>query len=64
VRARALGTLKERLERDYILHHYRRLLGETGALCRFLGLSPRQLYRRAERLAISFREEKKKLGVR
>jgi len=32
--------------------------------CRLLGLSARQLYRRAERLAISFREEKKKLGVR
>jgi DNA-binding NtrC family response regulator len=60
----ALPALKERLERDYVLHHYRRLLGDTGALCRFLGLGPRQLYRRADRLGISFRDEKKRLGGR
>ncbi|MBI4606496.1 MAG: sigma 54-interacting transcriptional regulator [Planctomycetes bacterium] len=64
LQADGLEALKERLERDYILHHYSRLLGDSGALCRFLGLSPRQLYRRANRLGISFREAKRRLGGR
>ncbi|MCZ6792601.1 MAG: sigma 54-interacting transcriptional regulator, partial [Planctomycetota bacterium] len=56
----SLPALKETLERDYLLHHLRRLRGNTGALCRFLGLGRRQLYRRFERLGISLREEKRK----
>ena len=56
----SLPALKETLERDYLLHHLRRLRGNTGALCRFLDLGRRQLYRRFERLGISLREEKRK----
>ncbi|MBI4603011.1 MAG: sigma 54-interacting transcriptional regulator [Planctomycetes bacterium] len=53
----ALPALKERLERDYIVHHLRRLEGDTDALCRFLGIRRRQLYRRCERLGIRLRPE-------
>ncbi len=57
-----LPALKERLERDYILHHFRRLQGEARALCEFLGLSTAQLYRRCGRLRIRLRGERKRLG--
>jgi DNA-binding NtrC family response regulator len=46
-----------------ILYHHRRLKGDTGACCRFLGIKPRQLYRRCERLGIRLREEKRRPGV-
>jgi DNA-binding NtrC family response regulator len=51
-----LPALQERLERDYILYHLRRLGGDTRALSRFLGLSRRQFYRRCTRLGIRLRE--------
>jgi DNA-binding NtrC family response regulator len=57
-----LDDLKRRLERDYIVHHFRRLGGDTEALARFLGLGWRQLFRRCRRLGISFRKEKARLG--
>jgi hypothetical protein len=31
-----LPALKDRLEREYLIHHFRRLGGDTDALCRFL----------------------------
>jgi DNA-binding NtrC family response regulator len=37
-----LRELKDRLEREYILHHLERLGGDTTALSRFLGLSRQQ----------------------
>jgi DNA-binding NtrC family response regulator len=51
-----LPALQERLERDYILYHLRRLDGDTRALSRFLGLSRRQFYRRCARHGIRLRE--------
>ena len=45
-------ALKDRLERDYLVYHFRRLEGSTEALCRFLKINRRQLYRRCERLGI------------
>jgi len=35
--------------------------GTAEALARFLGLSPRQLYRRCERLGVKLRREKSRL---
>jgi two-component system NtrC family response regulator len=54
--AEGLGSLKDRLEREYIAYHFERLGGDTPALCRLLGLSRRQLHRRCERLGIRLRE--------
>ncbi len=56
-----LPGLQERLERDYLVYHIRRLKFETQALCRFLRLGRRQFYRRLERLRISLRKERQKL---
>jgi len=56
-----LPELRERLERDYLVHHFRRLGGDTEALRRFLGLGPGQLHRGCERLGISLRAEKANL---
>lgn len=56
----ALSDLKDQLEKDYIICHFRRLEGSTDALCEFLALSSRQLYRRCVRLGIHLREERKK----
>jgi DNA-binding NtrC family response regulator len=50
-----LDALKGRLERDYLVYHLRRLGGSTDALCRFLGIRKRQLYRRCARLGIPLR---------
>ena len=55
-----LPALRRRLERDYLVRHLRRLGGDTEALCRFLGLSLRQLCRRCARLGVSLRDEKAK----
>ena len=51
-----LPGLKDRLEREYIVFHYRRLGRDSRALCRFLSLERRQLYRRCERLGIRLRD--------
>jgi DNA-binding NtrC family response regulator/tetratricopeptide (TPR) repeat protein len=59
--AERLPILKERLEKDYILYHYKRLGGRTPELCALLGLNRRQLYNRLKRLGISLRVEKAKL---
>jgi two-component system nitrogen regulation response regulator NtrX len=61
LRGDGLDELKDRLERDYIVHHFRQLLGSTQRLCRFLRLGRRQLFRRCERLGISLKEERRKL---
>ena len=44
----------------YILFHFRRLDGDTGALLEFLNLSRQKLYRRCRALGIRLRDEKKK----
>ncbi|MEM7233227.1 MAG: sigma 54-interacting transcriptional regulator, partial [Planctomycetota bacterium] len=54
-----IDELRERLEREFIVFHFRRL-GNVEALESFLGISRRQLYRRCERLGISLRAERKK----
>jgi len=56
-----LPALRRQLERDYLLCHFRRLGGDTPALCRFLGLSSRQLYRRCVRLKVHLRRERANL---
>jgi DNA-binding NtrC family response regulator/tetratricopeptide (TPR) repeat protein len=58
--AEGLPLLKERLEREYILHHFHRLGRNTDSLARFLGLRRRQLYRRCERLRIRLKEERRR----
>lgn len=50
-----LRVLQERLERDYIVYHLRRLEGDSRALSRLLGISRRQFYRRCARLGIKLR---------
>ena len=55
-----LPSLKDRLERDYIVYHFRRLEGSTTRLCEFLELGRRQLYRRCERLGVSLRAERRR----
>ena len=57
-----LPSLKRRLERDYLIYHFRRLGGDTEALCRFLGLGRRQLYNRCERLGVRLRDERQRAG--
>jgi DNA-binding NtrC family response regulator/tetratricopeptide (TPR) repeat protein len=59
-----LPVLQDRVARDYMLHHFRRLRGDAAALGAFLGLRRRQLYRRLERLGISLKEERAKLAGR
>jgi len=59
--AERLSVLKDRLERDYMVHHFRRLGGSTSGLCALLGLNRRQLYNRLKRLGISLRLEKSKM---
>ncbi len=59
-----LSVLQDRLARDYMLHHLRRLRGDVDALCKFLGLRRRQLYRHLERLKISLKAERAKLRRR
>jgi DNA-binding NtrC family response regulator len=49
-------SLRDQLERDYLVHHLRRLGGNTAALCKFLGVGRRQLYRRCSRLGIALRD--------
>ncbi len=55
-----LAELKDRLERDYIIYHCRRLEGDTEALRKHLRLSRRQLYRRCARLGITLRAERRR----
>ena len=57
-----LLELKDRLERDYIVFHLRRLGGDREALSEFLGLGRRQLYRRCSKLGIVLRKLRRGLG--
>jgi len=57
-----LAPLRERLERDYVLYHLRRLHARLDALGEFLKLGRRQLYRLLRRLGISIREERRRSG--
>jgi DNA-binding NtrC family response regulator len=59
--AKSLTSLQEGLEREYLLFHFRRLGGDSAALCRHLGISRKQLYRRCLRYKISLRRELKGL---
>jgi DNA-binding NtrC family response regulator/tetratricopeptide (TPR) repeat protein len=54
-----LAALQDQVERDYLLHHLRRLGGDSAALSRFMGLGRQQLYRRLRRLGVKLRAERK-----
>jgi DNA-binding NtrC family response regulator/tetratricopeptide (TPR) repeat protein len=58
----SLTDIRDRIEREYLVCHFRRLGGDTAALCRFLAISRRQLYRRCVRLRIRLRRER--IGLR
>jgi DNA-binding NtrC family response regulator len=55
-------ALRDRLERDYIVHHLRRLRGDTRALAEFLGIRRQQLYRKCGRLGVRVAELRSKEG--
>ena len=55
-----LEKLKDRIERDYLLFHLRRLKGDKALLSRLLGLSLTHTYRRLKQLGIDVREERRK----
>jgi two-component system nitrogen regulation response regulator NtrX len=55
-----LEKLKDRIERDYLLFHLRRLQGDKARLSRLLGLSLTHTYRRLKQLGIDVREERRK----
>ena len=57
-----LENLRNRLERDYLLYHFRRFNGDARALADWLGVTRRHLYRRCERLNLSLREAKQELS--
>jgi DNA-binding NtrC family response regulator len=57
-----LLELKERLERDYIVFHFRRLHGDREALSEFLRMGRRQLYRQCAKLGIVLRKLRRGLG--
>jgi DNA-binding NtrC family response regulator/tetratricopeptide (TPR) repeat protein len=56
----SLAEIRRRVDRDYILHHFRRLQGDTRALAAFLDLSRKQLYRNCARLGIRLQEERRR----
>ncbi|MEM7234259.1 MAG: sigma 54-interacting transcriptional regulator [Planctomycetota bacterium] len=56
----SLRDLQRLVEREFIVRNYRRLGGDTEALCRLLELSRRQLYRRCVRLGIRLRDERRR----
>jgi DNA-binding NtrC family response regulator/serine/threonine protein kinase/tetratricopeptide (TPR) repeat protein len=64
LRSERLPELQQRLEREYLLFHLRRVEGDLNALETFLGSSRRQLYRRCERLGISLRAFRRDLSAR
>ncbi|MBI4606356.1 MAG: sigma-54-dependent Fis family transcriptional regulator, partial [Planctomycetes bacterium] len=55
----SLSALKRRLEREYLLHHVRRLHGDPRALGELLRLKRRQLYRLLGRAGVSLREARR-----
>jgi DNA-binding NtrC family response regulator/tetratricopeptide (TPR) repeat protein len=57
-----LDALKERVEREYVLHHLERLEGDTQKLAALLGVGRKQLYRRCRQLGIRLREVRKGRG--
>ena len=56
-----LPDLIFQLEKDYLVHHLRQCGGDTRALCDFLHVTRRHLYRRFQRLGVKVREVKKEL---
>ena len=55
-----LGELKERIEREYVTFHLRRLRGDLDELSRFLGISVKHCYRRCRSLGIRVRQERRR----
>jgi DNA-binding NtrC family response regulator len=55
-----LPALKDRVEREYLLHHLRRFKGDARALSSFLGYSRKYLYRRLKALGIRLKEERRR----
>jgi DNA-binding NtrC family response regulator len=60
----SLADLHRRLERDYIAYHYKRLGGDTAAVCRFLKRGRRQFYRRCALLGIVLKDLREAAGSR
>ena len=56
---KTLPALKDRLERDYVLHHLRRLRGDAAEVSRLLGVSRKHFYRRCQQLGIRLRDIKR-----
>jgi DNA-binding NtrC family response regulator/tetratricopeptide (TPR) repeat protein len=55
-----LPALKDRVEREYLLHHLRRFKGDARALSSFLGYTRKYLYRRLKTLGIRLKEERRR----
>ena len=55
-----LPALKDRVEREYLLHHLRRFGGDARALSEFLGYTRKYLYRRLKTLGIRLKEERRR----
>jgi DNA-binding NtrC family response regulator len=51
----SLSSLKDQLERDYLIHHLARLGGDIAALSRHLGVTRKHVYRRCRQLEIRLR---------
>ena len=63
LQSESLDEIRGRVEREYILHHFRRLRGDMGALGKLLGLSGKYCYRRLKELGIDIREERRGMGA-
>ena len=55
-----LAPLRNRVEREYLLHHLRRFGGDARALSEFLGYTRKYLYRRLKTLGIRLKEERRR----
>ncbi|MCZ6793425.1 MAG: sigma 54-interacting transcriptional regulator [Planctomycetota bacterium] len=60
----SLPELKNRVEREYLLYHFRRLHGDTLELSRFVGISRQHLYKRCRQLGIRLWRERQKIRGR
>jgi DNA-binding NtrC family response regulator/tetratricopeptide (TPR) repeat protein len=56
-----LAAIKDRVEREFVVHHFRRLGGDARELSRFLGIGRQHLYKRCRQLGIRLWEERRRL---
>ena len=57
----SLSALKDRVEREYIVYHFRRLNGDTRTLSEFLRIGRQHLYKRCRQLGIRLWDERKRM---